>query len=54
MDPVTASTFALDLSGVDFTIVLQQLQAILPTVLPVMLMMSGFYKGLSLLKEAIR
>ncbi len=44
----------IDVSGVDFTIVLNEMVALLPAVLPVAVLCIGFRKGISFILGMVR
>lgn len=50
----TTTSLVDKLSGVDFTIILDQVLAIVPIVIPVVLAFIGFKKGLGFLKKQIK
>ena len=50
----TASSALIDVSGVDFNIVLNEMVALLPALLPVVLTYIGFRKGLNFLLGMLR
>ena len=48
------TTQMLDLTGVDLTIIMDQILAIVPVVLPVVIAFIGLRKGLAFLKSSLK
>ena len=56
MDEVTTTvgTHLIDVSGVDFTLVLSEMVALLPAILPVAVSCIAFRKGISFILSMVR
>lgn len=50
----TAGTALIDISGVDFTLVLSEMVALLPAILPVAVSCIAFRKGISFILSMVR